>query len=417
MAPLRLRNSALRRFLHGQASAGLVLMAAALIALVVANSSLAGGYQALLHAKLGPLSLEHWVNDGLMALFFLLVGLEIKREMLDGQLASWPRRILPGLAAVGGMAVPAAIYLAFNRGPSAAGWAIPAATDIAFALGVIGLLGSRVPASLRVFLAALAIIDDLGAVVVIALFYTAQVSLADLAGAAAVLAGLVALNRWGVQRLAVYLLLGVALWVLVFRSGLHATLAGVLLAMTIPLKPTPGRPDEEPGSPLHRLEGGLHLPVSFLIVPVFGLANAGVPVLQLPAEALVAPVTVGVVLGLLVGKVLGVYLFSALAIRLGLADMPAHAGRLQMLGVALLCGIGFTMSLFITLLAFPAAPILQAEAKLGILVGSFVSGLLGYLLLRWAPRDQSATKPGVRGTTSMMLSPGSSLPASGSQKP
>ena len=374
--------SAIRRFLESQSSAGLVLMGAAVLALMVANSPLGPNYETILHAYVGPLSVGHWINDALMAVFFLFVGLEIKREMLDGQLSTWSRRILPGIAAAGGMMVPALVYLVFNRGPTAAGWAIPAATDIAFALGVIALLGNRVPASLRVFLAALAIIDDLGAVMIIAVFYTAKLSIPDLAGAAVALMVLIGLNRFGVLRLTPYLLVGAILWVLVFRSGIHATLAGVVLAFTIPMQCTPGRPDNDSDSPLHRLEHALILPVGFLVVPIFGLANAGVPVLTLPAEALVAPVTLGVALGLLIGKITGVFGFSMLAVRLGLADMPAHAGKRQLLGVALLCGIGFTMSIFITLLAFPGSQLLQAEAKLGVLAGSFLSGLLGYLLLR-----------------------------------
>jgi NhaA family Na+:H+ antiporter len=378
----RITPSAIRRFLESQSSAGLVLMGAAVLALVLANSPVGPSYDTILHAYVGPLSIGHWINDALMAVFFLLVGLEIKREMLDGQLSTWPRRVLPGIAAAGGMMVPALVYVALNRGPTAAGWAIPAATDIAFALGVIALLGRRVPASLRVFLAALAIIDDLGAVVIIALFYTAKLSIPDLAGAAVATSVLIGLNRLGVRRLTPYLLVGAILWVLVFRSGIHATLAGVIVALTIPMRCTPGRPDGDADSPLHTLEHALHLPVGFIVVPIFGLANAGVPVLTLPAEALVAPVTLGVSLGLLLGKVTGVFGFSMLAVRLGLADMPAHAGTRQMLGVALLCGIGFTMSIFITLLAFPTSPILQAEAKVGVLAGSFVSGLLGYALLR-----------------------------------
>jgi len=374
--------SAIRRFLESQSSAGLVLMGAAVLALMMANSPLRPNYETILHAYVGPLSVGHWINDALMAVFFLFVGLEIKREMLDGQLSTWSRRILPGIAAAGGMMVPALVYLVFNRGPTAAGWAIPAATDIAFALGVIALLGNRVPASLRVFLAALAIIDDLGAVMIIAVFYTAKLSIPDLAGATVALMVLISLNRFGVLRLTPYLLVGAILWVLVFRSGIHATLAGVVLAFTIPMQCTPGRPDNDLDSPLHRLEHALNLPVGFLVVPIFGLANAGVPVLTLPAEALVAPVTLGVALGLLIGKITGVFGFSMLAVRLGLADMPAHAGKRQLLGVALLCGIGFTMSIFITLLAFPGSQLLQAEAKLGVLAGSFLSGLLGYLLLR-----------------------------------
>lgn len=384
-----LRISAIRRFLDSQTAAGLVLMAAAAIALVLANSPFAADYAGLLHEHLGPLSVGHWINDGLMAVFFLLVGLEIKREVLDGQLSTWPRRILPGLAALGGMVVPALVYLAFNRGGTASGWAIPAATDIAFALAVIRLVGDRVPASLRVFLAALAIIDDLGAVVVIAAFYSSSLSWIDLGGAAMMLALLVAFNRIGVLRLSPYLLVGLILWVFMIRSGIHATIAGVLLAFTIPMTRTPARPDCEDDtrdSPLHRLEHVLHKPVGFLIVPIFGLANAGVPVLGLPVNAFAAPVTLGVGLGLLLGKVVGVFGMTMLAVRTGLADAPAHASPVQMLGTALLCGIGFTMSIFITLLAFPGDPLLLAEAKLGVLAGSLVSGLLGYAVLRRAGR-------------------------------
>ena len=385
------RRSALRRFLDGQSSAGLMLMGAAALALVIANSPLQPAYAALLKTYVGPLSVGHWINDGLMAVFFLLVGLEIKREVLDGQLSTWSRRALPGIGAAGGMAIPALIYLVLAGATAPQGWAIPAATDIAFALAILSLLGPRVPVSLRVFLTALAILDDLGAVIIIALFYTASLSLPDLAAAAAVVGVLALLNQRGVRHLAPYLLLGLVLWVLVLRSGVHATLAGVVLALTIPLQPSPGRPDNEAASPLHRLEHGLHIPVGFLVVPIFGLANAGVPILGLPAEALAAPVTLGVGLGLVLGKVIGVLGFSLLAIRLGLADMPAHAGRLQLAGVALLCGVGFTMSLFITLLAFPADEVLQTQAKIGILAGSFVAGALGYALLRVAPSDRPGT--------------------------
>jgi NhaA family Na+:H+ antiporter len=384
-------RSALRQFLDGQSSAGLMLMGSAALALAIANSPLLPGYEALLKTYIGPLSLGHWINDGLMAVFFLLVGLEIKRETLDGQLSTWSRRALPGIAAAGGMAIPALIYLAFASGPANNGWAIPTATDIAFALGILSLLGPRVPASLKIFLTALAIIDDLGAVIIIALFYTSGLSLPDLGAAAAVVAVLAVMNRMGVRSLWPYMLLGLVLWLLILRSGVHATLAGVILALTIPLQPTPGRPDHDSHSPLHRLEHGLHIPVGFIIVPIFGLANAGVPVLGLTAEALAAPVTLGVGLGLVVGKVIGVLGFSLVAIRLGLADMPAYAGRLQMAGIALLCGVGFTMSLFITLLAFPYDPLLQAQAKVGILGGSLVAGVLGYLLLRFAPQDYPGT--------------------------
>jgi len=382
MAALHRPPSALRQFIDGQSSAGLVLMAAAFTALVIANSPLQSSYLAILHAYVGPLSVSHWINDALMAVFFLLVGLEIKREMVDGQLSTWSRRVLPGIAAVGGMAVPALIFAALNTGPGLRGWAIPAATDIAFALGVISLLGPRVPASLRIFLTALAIIDDLGAVMIIAVFYTSQLSLVALAGAAVVVAALIGINRMGVRRLSPYLLLGIVLWVLVLQSGIHATLAGVILALTIPMDRTPAKADGNARSPLHRLEHALHIPVGFLIVPIFGLANAGVPFLSLPPEALAAPVTLGAALGLLLGKPIGVFGLSSIAIAMGLADAPAHASRPQLFGISMLCGIGFTMSLFITLLAFPGDVLLQSEAKVGILVGSLLCGLIGYAVLR-----------------------------------
>ena len=387
VASLRL-PSTLRQFLQGQSSSGLMLMGAAALALIIANSSLGPDYEALLHAKAGPLSVEHWINDGLMALFFLLVGLEIKRETIDGQLATWPRRVLPGIAALGGMLVPALVYSLFNSGTTLRGWAIPAATDIAFALAVLSLLGNRVPVSLKIFLTALAIIDDLGAIIIIAIFYTAGVSMPDLAGAGATLAVLIALNRLRVRRLTPYLLLGLLLWFFVLRSGIHATLAGVLLAFTIPIEETEAGDD----SPLHRLEHALHVPVGFLVVPIFGLANAGVSLVGLPAEALVAPVTLGAALGLLIGKLVGVFGFTMLAVRLRLADMPAYATGVQLAGTALLCGIGFTMSLFITLLAFPGAPLLQAEAKIGVLAGSLVAALLGTVILRLA-KSECPPKP------------------------
>ncbi|MBV1800029.1 Na+/H+ antiporter NhaA [Siccirubricoccus sp. G192] len=387
--------SMLRHFLDNEASGGLVLMAAAALALAVANSPFAPAYFGALHAYLGPLSLLHWINDALMAVFFLLVGLEIKREVLDGQLSTWSRRALPGIAAAGGMTVPALIYAGFNWSDPATlrGWAIPTATDIAFALGVLSLLGSRVPASLKVFLTALAIIDDLGAVAIIAVFYTGDLSLLDLGLAAAVVAALVALNRGGVLRLWPYLLLGGALWFLVLRSGVHATIAGVVLALTIPLRAQPGRPDEMQGSPLHRLEHGLHNWVAFLIIPVFGFANAGVSFAGLTTEALLDHLTLGVALGLFLGKLVGVFGSAALTIRLGLADLPMGASWPQLVGVSLLCGIGFTMSLFIGMLAFANDPALQDEVKIGILGGSLLAGLAGWGVLRIAPREVPAPAP------------------------
>ncbi|MGK7866592.1 Na+/H+ antiporter NhaA [Falsiroseomonas sp. E2-1-a20] len=392
--PNRRPVSILREFMASEASGGLILMAAAVLALVVANSALAPLYFAALGAYLGPLSLLHWINDALMAVFFLLVGLEIKREVLDGQLASWSNRALPGIAALGGMVVPALIFLAFNYDDSAAsrGWAIPAATDIAFALGVLSLLGSRVPTSLKVFLTALAIIDDLGAVAIIAVFYTGSISTIDLGLAALVIAGLVLMNRMGVMRLWLYLLGGAILWVLVLRSGVHATVAGVLLAFTIPLRPAPGRPDDLAKSPLHQLEHGLHGMVAFLIIPIFGFANAGVSFAGVTLASLGNDLTLGVALGLFLGKLVGVFGFAALTIRFGLAELPMGASWAQLLGISLLCGIGFTMSLFIGLLAFANDPMLQDAVKIGILMGSVTAGLAGWLLLRVAPRRIKAPR-------------------------
>ncbi len=390
----------LRAFLASEASGGLVLMAAAAAALVIANSPLAPAYFGALKTYLGPLSLGHWINDGLMAVFFLLVGLEIKREVVDGQLSTWPRRVLPGLAAAGGMAVPAVIYVALNQGNPQAldGWAIPTATDIAFALGVLALLGNRVPVSLKVFLTALAIIDDLGAVIIIAIFYTETISLPDLAIAGAIVTALFVMKASGQRRaLWPYLILGAVLWLFVLRSGVHATIAGVLLAFLIPLRRTPGAPDagvEE--SLLHRLEHALHKPVAFLVVPIFGFANAGVTIPALDASLLQDGITLGVMVGLSLGKLVGVFGASWIAIRLNWADLPMGAGMLQLVGTSLLCGIGFTMSLFIALLAFPGSEAMQAQAKLGILFGSCIAGVAGWLLLRFAPREIPAPDDPVR---------------------
>ncbi|WP_043829033.1 Na+/H+ antiporter NhaA [Muricoccus aerilatus] len=401
-APATLLNrrlpSVLRNFLDNSASGGLVLMASAVLALIVANSPLSGAYFAALKSYIGPLNLLHWINDGLMAVFFLLVGLEIKREVLDGQLSTWSRRMLPGIAAAGGMAAPALIFVAFNwNDPNTLrGWAIPAATDIAFALGVLALLGSRVPTSLKVFLTALAIIDDLGAVLIIAVFYTGDLSVMDLGLAGATTLALVALNRMGVLRLLPYMLLGAALWFFVLRSGVHATIAGVVLAFTIPLRAAPAAPDDRKASPLHRLEHHLHTWVAFLIIPIFGFANAGVSFAGITSEALFDHLTLGVALGLLVGKLVGVFGSAALTIRLGLADVPMGATMTQLLGVSLLCGIGFTMSLFIGMLAFANDPLLQEEVKIGILGGSVLAGLAGWALLRVAPREIPAPGEGRR---------------------
>ncbi|MBA3449128.1 MAG: Na+/H+ antiporter NhaA [Pseudaminobacter sp.] len=382
--------SILRSFLDNEASGGLILMFVASLALLVANSPLAPLYFGALESYVLGLSVLHWINDGLMAVFFLLVGLEIKREILDGQLATWSRRALPGIAALGGMAVPAAIFIAanWNEPANLRGWAIPSATDIAFALGVLSLLGPRVPVSLKIFLTALAILDDLGAVAIIAVFYTADLSPPMLGLAAAALAALVALNRAGVKHLLPYLALGAALWFFVLQSGIHATLAGVALALTIPLKISAG---DSPESPLHKLEHALNPWVAFLVVPVFGFANAGVSFAGLGPSALLDPVPLGIALGLFFGKQVGVFGFAWAAIKLNLADVPRHASWAQLYGVSLLCGIGFTMSLFIGLLAFPDSAVLQDQTKLGVLLGSTIAGCAGWLVLRFARRDLHGT--------------------------
>lgn len=383
------RPSAFRRFIDSEASGGIVLMAAAALALIVANSPLADTYFAVLKVYVGPLNISHWVNDALMVVFFLLVGLEIKREFVDGQLSTWSRRILPGICAAGGMAVPALIFasLNWNNGEVTRGWAIPTATDIAFALGVLSLLGNRVPASMKVFLTALAIIDDLGAVLIIAIFYTGDLQFWALGSAAVILAALFGLNRTGVKMLLSYLVLGVLLWLLVLMSGVHATVAGVALALTIPIARSKGGESEQTtNSPLHRLEHALAKFVPFVVIPIFGFANAGVSLAGFGASALIDPLTLGVAGGLVVGKLVGVYGTALATVKLGWADAPANAAPLHVLGVALLCGIGFTMSLFIGLLAFPDNPALQDDVKIGILLGSLIAALLGSIVLLLSPR-------------------------------
>jgi NhaA family Na+:H+ antiporter len=322
-----------------------------------------------------------WINDALMALFFLLVGLEIKREFVEGQLASWEKRRLPVIAAAAGMAVPALLYLAVAGGDSllARGWAIPAATDIAFAIAVLALAGSRVPASLKLFLTTIAIADDLGAVAIIAIFYTGALSLPALAAAAGLLLGLWAMGRAGVTRLWPYLIGAALLWYTILLSGVHATVAGVLAAAVIPL----GR--DEKSSVLHRLEHALSPWVAFLVVPLFGFANAGVSLAGVDPALLLSPLPAGIALGLFLGKQFGIFAAVRLAVALGIAVRPRGATWLQVYGVALLCGIGFTMSLFIGGLAFPGRPALAEEAKLGTLAGSLLAALAGYAVLRFAP--------------------------------
>lgn len=397
MAERRGVRSALRDFLRSEASGGIVLMVAAVLAMIVANTGLYEPYHHLLHdpvspplpGKDEPMNVHLWINDGLMAIFFLFVGLEIKREFVDGRLATWERRRLPVLAAAAGMVVPAVIYLWVVSGHPASdtltnGWAIPAATDIAFAIGVLALLGKRAPTSLKLFLVTVAIVDDMGAVAIIALVYTADLNTVALLGAGLVLLAMYWLNRARVFSLWPYLLFALVLWYLVFLSGVHATIAGVLAAMMIPLRRTPGAPDAK-DSPLHRLEHTLDWPVAFFIVPLFGFANAGVPVGALGIEQIFAPLPLGIAAGLFFGKQIGIFGSVWLAVKIGFAGKLRGATWLQIYATSLLCGIGFTMSLFIGALAFPGNALLIEEAKIGVLMGSFVSALVGYGVLRFAP--------------------------------
>jgi Na+:H+ antiporter, NhaA family len=389
-ASTRRHQMPLQQFLNSEAAGGLILMAAAAAAMIVANSPWSEAYFHALHAYVGGLSILHWINDALMAVFFLMVGLEIKREMLTGQLSDWPRRALPGIAAAGGVIVPAFIYVLFNRTSpeTLRGWAIPTATDIAFALGVLTLLGSRVPVALKVFLTALAIIDDLAAVVVIAVFYTADLSMLWLGAAVAGLAALFVLNLLKVKSLWFYLLVGAIIWFFVLKSGIHATLAGVAVALFIPLHTHRKGCDDDHHSPLVRLEHALHKPVAFLIVPIFGFANAGVSLAGFTPEVLLSPIPLGIAVGLFLGKQIGVFSASWLAIKLRLARLPENANWIQLYAVSVVTGIGFTMSLFIGLLAFPTHPEAQDAVKIGVLMGSLLSGIIGYILLRTVPGAQ-----------------------------
>ena len=368
--------SAIAAFIKGETTAGLLLMAAAVLALAVANSPLAPLYDTALAFPLASHSLLHWINDGLMAMFFLLVGLEIKREVIGGELSTRAKAALPLLAAAGGMVGPALIYVALNQGPELRGWAIPTATDIAFALGILALLGSRVPQGLKIFLTALAVIDDLGAILIIAVFYTADLSLMALGAAALCTVVLFGLNRMKVRRLEIYAVIGLILWFAVLQSGVHATMAGVITAMAIPADA-----DTDGRSPLLSLEQALHPWVTYLILPLFAFANAGVAFAGLTRDALFHPVTLGIVFGLFLGKQAGVLVITALARALGWVQLPDGASVAQYYGVALLTGVGFTMSLFIGNLAFLDAAHL-AEVKIGVLAGSILSGLAGYLILR-----------------------------------
>lgn len=377
---------AIAEFFKLEAAAGILLVAAAALALIVANSPLASWYGALLGTtagvRIGGFAIDKafilWINDGLMAVFFLLVGLEIKRELLEGELSSRERAMLPAIAAIGGMAVPAGIYAVLNAGigENLNGWAIPSATDIAFSLGVLALLGSRAPVSLKVLLTAIAIFDDFGAIVVIAVFYTYELSFLSLALAAVALAALFALNRAGIRNIAPYVVVGILLWVCVLKSGVHATLAGVALAAAIPLEA-----DADGHSPLKHMEHGLHPWVAYGVLPIFGFANAGVSFAGLSWSYLLNPITLGIGLGLFAGKQIGIFGTIWATDRLGVARIPPGVSWLQVYGMAALCGIGFTMSLFIGGLAWPYSDH-DAAVRVGVLLGSIPSALFGYLLLR-----------------------------------
>ncbi len=380
----------IEEFIQKESASGILLILATLLALLLSNTFMSPLYESFLHIpvhiSVGALQLDkslyHWVNDGLMAVFFLLIGLEVKREILEGHLSSMRQIALPGIAAIGGMLVPAAIYLIFNwHNPLAInGWAIPTATDIAFALGILSLLGKRVPVSLKVFLMALAIIDDLGAIVIIAIFYTTDLSTLSIVVALVSLAILITLNRLGVTKKAAYFIVGLILWISVLKSGVHATLAGVALAFTIPLhgKDSNGQPI----SPLKEIEHGLHFWVAFFILPLFAFVNAGVDIRAISLNQMAGSVPLGIMLGLFIGKQLGVFGFSWLAIKLKLASLPDNSNWRQLYGVSVLTGIGFTMSLFIVSLAFEDDSIFQYTDKLAILVASFMSGTVGYLVLK-----------------------------------
>ncbi|MTD94912.1 Na+/H+ antiporter NhaA [Hyphomicrobium sp. xq] len=388
----------MKAFFDHEAAGGIVLVIAAVLGLVLMNSPASSLYEALLetHVPVGlaPFALDksvlHWINDGLMAIFFFLVGLEIKRELVVGELSTVKQASLPAIAALGGMLVPALIYAAINWGDPVAlrGWAIPAATDIAFAIGVLALLGDRIPTPLKIFLLALAIIDDLGAIVVIAVFYTASLSWIALALAALGIAALALINHRGVTAIWPYLLIGLFIWVCVMESGVHATLAGVATALAVPLTPAPGHTE----STLERLELAIGPWVRFGVLPVFALANAGVPLAGTTAAHVVGAIPMGIILGLLIGKPVGIFAFSFAAIRAGLATKPDGATWPQIFGVAILGGIGFTMSLFIGMLAFTDVE-RAAEIRIGVLLGSLASAFAGYVFLSCVTPASAPPKP------------------------
>lgn len=387
-------NKYFNKFINNSKSAGILLLILVVTSLAIANSSLAGSFQNLLDLEIGtslfhlkyPLSV--WINDGLMAIFFLYVGLEIKRELLHGELADIRQAALPIIAAVGGMVFPAMIYLLFNHQTAYSnGWAIPMATDIAFSLAIISMLGKNVPPSLKIFLSALAIVDDLGAIIVIALFYTDSLDWISLGACSAIITILIILNKLGVRNLLCYLTPGVLLWYFMHHSGIHATIAGVILAFTIPSNPLNGT-----SAPSVRLEKKLHLPVSFIIMPLFALANTNITFEKDVFSHFLSPLSLGIIFGLFAGKVIGINLLSLISIKLKWAKLPTNCGFTDMIGVGFLAGIGFTMSIFVSLLAFPNDIDSQNIAKISILAASIISGLTGYIILK-------SKKSGIRHTT------------------
>ncbi|WP_447951025.1 Na+/H+ antiporter NhaA [Chryseobacterium koreense] len=384
-------TSYFKKFLHSSESSGIILILCVVISLLIANSSFGETYQNVLDQKIGidlfhlkfPLSI--WINDGLMAIFFLLVGLEIKREIVEGELSSFKSASLPIVAALGGMIVPALIYFLFNHGTHyAKGWAIPMATDIAFSLAIISMLGKRVPLSIKIFLAALAIVDDLGAILVIAVFYTDQIHWDYLGWSALMVAILFAFNFFNFKKHIFYIIPGIFLWYYMHHSGIHATIAGVLLAFTIPTNIS-----KTESSPLEKLERKLHLPVNFLIMPVFALANTNITFKDGMVDGLFSNFGFGIILGLFLGKIIGINLFSWIFIKLKISSLPDKSSWIQMMGAGLLAGIGFTMSIFIALLSFRDHPEIQDEAKFAILVASMISGFAGYSLLRYVGKKKA----------------------------
>ena len=376
-----------KEFFSNSQSSGILLVFCVLISLMIANSSASAGFQSFLDQAWGPYSVSVWINDGLMAVFFLLVGLEIKRELLDGELSNFKNASLPIFAAIGGMLVPAVIFTLFNHGTEySKGWAIPMATDIAFSLAIISMLGKSVPSAVKVFLAALAIVDDLGAIVVIAIFYTDEIHWNYLLYSGIIVAILAVLNFLKVKKHIFYLIPGCVLWYFMHHSGIHATIAGVILAFCIPAS----KADNEEASPLEKLEHFLHIPVSYAIMPIFALANTNITFKEGMVDGLFSNFGYGIVFGLILGKLIGINLFSFIAIKLKISSLPDKSRWVHMIGAGLLAGIGFTMSIFIALLSYKDNQDLQDSAKFAILTASVLAGFLGYLLLKSTAKNENS---------------------------